>query len=87
MLYLKARNDLWVGVENWDISEVAHELKFKYQDPPMPDMGDGDDKDSSSGSGKSGGSSGSTTALPWVTPDPNRNYDQGGQTHGDTPIG
>lgn len=50
---LKAGEAPWT--DNWSIDEVAHELKYKYQKAPLPDMGDGDDDDSSSSSSSSQG--------------------------------
>ncbi len=82
---LSARNDLWDGVENWSIADVAHELKFKYQEPPMPDMGDGDDKDNGTSTPKetpgSNGNNGNDSST-WVTPRP---QDLGSDINGDIP--
>lgn len=31
--------------DNWLIADVAHELKYKYQPAPLPDLGDGEDEE------------------------------------------
>lgn len=40
---LKAKDYVWT--DNWKIEDVAHELEYKYQKAPLPDMGDGADED------------------------------------------
>lgn len=44
---LDPQNYPWT--DNWSIADVAHELEYKYQKPPIPDMGDGADEDTSDG--------------------------------------
>lgn len=36
--------------DNWKIEDVAHELEYKYEKAPLPDLGDGEDEEDSSGS-------------------------------------
>lgn len=42
---IRLRASEYVWTDNWQISDVTHELEYKYQKAPLPDMGDGEDED------------------------------------------
>ncbi len=67
---LKAGTAPWT--DNWTIEDVAHELEYKYEAAPKPDLGDGDEEE--------------VTPTPYTgetTPDP-MNSDAGTTTDPDT---
>ncbi len=59
---LKAGTAPWT--DNWTIEGVAHELPYKYEPAPLPDLGDGDEETPTPGV------SGTPTPSPDPTPEP-----------------
>ena len=83
---LKANDDLWT--DNWRIEDVAHELAYKYEKPPIPDLGDDepeapDPGTGTGGDGGDGGDGGTTAVIPQITPDPGGSPTDSG---GDGPV-
>lgn len=54
--------------DNWTIEGVAHELAYKYQAAPLPDLGDGTDETPSPSATATDG--GGTETTPTPSPDP-----------------
>ena len=40
---VKLKASAYTWTDNWSIEDVAHELPYKYQEAPKPDLGEGDD--------------------------------------------
>lgn len=57
---LKAGTAPWT--DNWSIEDVAHELAYKYEAAPLPDLGDGDDEEEATAT--------PATSETTVTPEP-----------------
>ncbi len=63
-IHLKAGKAPWT--DNWQIEDVEHVLPYKYEAPPLPDLGDGTDDGTGDGTatpapGGTGGTGGTTT--------------------------
>lgn len=63
---LKAGTAPWT--DNWQIADVLHQLAYKYQAAPLPDLGDGTDETPTPGGTVTPG--GETTPPPADTPTP-----------------
>lgn len=67
---VRLRASEYVWTDNWSIDDVAHDLEYKYQKAPLPDLGDGADEDMTPAPGGTagGGTTGGATVV--VTPNP-----------------
>ena len=66
---VKLRASEYVWTDNWQIADVAHELPYKYQKAPLPDMGDGEDEVTPTPAVSDAGAVPGGTGTAVVTPD------------------
>ena len=62
----------YVWTDNWSIADVLHQLEYKYQAAPLPDLGDGTDESPTPGGSTDPGATPtpSTDPTPYVEPTP-----------------
>ncbi|MEA4938162.1 MAG: L,D-transpeptidase [Christensenella sp.] len=63
---LKAGTAPWT--DNWKIEDVEHVLPYKYEAPPLPDLGDGTDDDTATPTPSGTITGGTTTPEPTTAP-------------------
>ncbi len=72
---VRLRTSEYAWTDNWRIEDVAHDLEYKYQKAPLPDMGDGENEGvtpTPDMGANNGGTTGGVTdgGAVTVTPDP-----------------